>query len=160
LGSRGGDKLIKITIPGKPIPKARHRHGRGGTYSAQKAEERLFRAIASSELGPRFKLLAGALQVDCLFYFKRPKKHYGTGANSQKLKPGVPRVQAGKPDEDNLRKFVLDGLTGIAWIDDAAVAGGSQFKLYDDRGVPRTEIFIKKIDDDWRPPYGPLGPIC
>jgi len=52
--------------------------------------------------------LDGPLEATLLFYFGRPKYHFGTGKNALKLKETAPIWHNKKTDLDNLIKFVLD----------------------------------------------------
>jgi Holliday junction resolvase RusA-like endonuclease len=44
---------------------------------------------------------------------------------------------------DNLKKFVLDCLNGVAWKDDAQIVKIEAFKAYGE--TPRTEIVIREM---------------
>ena len=91
------------------------------------------------------ELLDCPLRVDLEFFMPRPKGHYGTGKNAGKLKlrfQGLHHTK--KPDIDNLRKLVMDAMTGVFWRDDSLVCEGATVKQYSDR--PRTEIYIKTLE--------------
>lgn len=90
------------------------------------------------------QLLDCPLRVDLHFYLPRPKGHYGTGRNAGVLKASAPTNHTKRPDIDNLRKLVMDAMTGIFWRDDSLVCEGTTKKTYSDR--PRTEIYIKILD--------------
>lgn len=61
--------------------------------------------------------------VSITFQFVRPKSHYGTGRNAEKLKDGSPHdTECGKrKDIDKLVRAVLDGITGTILQDDYQV---------------------------------------
>jgi Holliday junction resolvase RusA-like endonuclease len=63
----------------------------------------------------------GPLHVGVTFSMPRPKGHYGSGRNADKVKASAPPYPVGRPDLDNLVKAVLDALRGIAWGDDTQV---------------------------------------
>ena len=132
---------MKITIPGKPIAKARPRFARRGkfviTYSSQETEEGRWLWEAKGQVDQCFE---GPAYVICHFYMPRPKGHYGTGKNSGKLKENAPNWHTKKPDVDNCIKFVLDCLNGLAWKDDCQIIMVSGQKEYCE--APRTEINI------------------
>jgi len=66
--------------------------------------------------------LLGPVQVIAVFFFPRPKGHYGTGRNATVLRPSAPMFPDGRPDLDKLARAVLDGLTqGGAFKDDSQV---------------------------------------
>lgn len=100
-------------------------------------------AVIAQQKAPA-KLLTGPLRVDIYWYFARPKSHYGTGRNADKLKESAPDYHTSRPDRDNLDKLVLDALTGVFWRDDNQVCKGEIEKLYGVR--PRTEIIITELE--------------
>ena len=135
---------MKITIQGKPIAKARPRFARRGkfvvTYSDQENAKNKWVWEAKSQIPRCFE---GAVWVSCHFYMVRPKGHYGTGKNSAKLKMKAPGHHIKKPDSDNLIKWCLDCLNGMAWKDDCQVVELYGIKQYSVN--PRTEIKIGEM---------------
>jgi crossover junction endodeoxyribonuclease RusA len=77
------------------------------------------------------------------FYMSRPKGHYGTGKNKSVLKPSSPEWHSGRPDLDNLTKFIQDALNKVFYSDDSLIAQLVCRKLYSEK--PRTEIFISSL---------------
>ncbi len=73
----------------------------------------------------------GAVRVEMEFYFTRPKNHFGTGRNSDKMKDSAPMFHVTKPDCDNLEKAVFDAIskTGL-WKDDSYVVEAEPKKRY------------------------------
>ena len=135
-----------IDIPGKPIAKARPRfYRRGkfiGTYNSQQTEEGKFLLMCHDQItGPPIE---GPVSMRIVFYIPRPKSHYGTGKNADKLKPGAPDWPARRPDIDNMEKFVADCLNGIAWKDDSQICISITSKMWD-RGQGRTHITIEEL---------------
>ena len=137
---------ITIKIPGKPISKQRPRfYRRGkhvGTYNAQETEEGMWLAMCREQLP--LKPLTGALSVVMLFSLQRPKSHYGTGRNSEKLKPSAPHYPSKHPDIDNFLKFAMDCLNEIAWVDDSQVVSILGEKTYA-AGQGYTTIHIRLL---------------
>lgn len=79
---------------------------------------------------PHLKQLEGALRLNLIFYFPRPKSHLRT--NGQR-KETAPRSHVTKPDCDNLAKAVMDALSTLgAWHDDRQVTALSVQKHYVD----------------------------
>ena len=81
--------------------------------------------------------------LEITFYFMRPKGHYGTGRNVEKLKPSAPQhcTSCTHGDLDKLCRSTFDGL--------AVRSGGSVIK--DDSQV--VELFcIKRYASDTEPP--------
>lgn len=137
-----------IEVLGDPKAQGRPRAAKRGKFiqvyddpKSRKAKEKL--AVIVQQKAPE-KLLDCPLQVDLAFYLPRPKSHYGTGKNEGQLKMQFAYIyHTKKPDIDNLRKLVMDAMTGIFWRDDSLVCRGATVKEYSER--PRTEIRIKKL---------------
>ena len=154
-GDKGMNEYnYKLIILGDPKAQGRHRtytKGKGGRllpYPIQvdpsAKDKSNLRAIVQDQ-APE-KLLDCPLRVDLYFYMPRPKGHYGTGKNAEKLKSSSPINHTKRPDIDNLRKLVMDALTNVFWRDDSLVCEGLTRKIYSDN--PRTEIYIKVLGKD------------
>ena len=65
--------------------------------------------------------LAGPVSVRVVFKMPRPKGHYGTGRNADKLKPSAPTYHTQKPDATKLWRSTEDALSGLLWKDDAVI---------------------------------------
>ena len=74
--------------------------------------------------------IKGPVRIRLQFLFPRPKSHYGTGRNYDKLKDKAPAVPTGKPDLDKLQRAVFDALTHVVWTDDAQVTEVFAMKRY------------------------------
>ncbi len=135
--------MITITIPGKPIAKKRPRFARKGkfvkTYNEQETEESRFLWEVKSQITECIS--DEPISIDCHFYMPRPKNHYGTGRNAGKLKKDAPIFHIKKPDLDNLVKFVLDCLNGVAWKDDSQIYNLTATKIYTKEPKTVIEIF-------------------
>ncbi len=115
--------MDKIVIPGTPIAKARPRFFRRGkyigTYSGQKTDEgKAMLAIQQQWDRPP---LDCPLYIRIICNFPRPKVHYGTGRNADKLKPSAPHYCTNSKDVDNLAKFYLDCMNELVFQDDKQV---------------------------------------
>jgi len=136
---------MKITVPGKPIAKARPRFVRRGsgvyTYNGQQTEEGKWLLSARSQITHKINRPIGILLS---FYLPRPKCHYGIGKNADKLKASAPHYPDKKPDLDNLIKFVLDCLNGEAWDDDKQIVSIEADKYYTGKD-PQTVIYITEF---------------
>jgi Holliday junction resolvase RusA-like endonuclease len=69
-------------------------------------------------------LVTGAIELNVRFFMPRPKSHYGTGKNTNKLKPSAPKFHLQKPDKTKMLRAVEDALTGVIWNDDCQVISG------------------------------------
>jgi len=138
---------INLTVLGEPKAQARHRHfqmkgvAHVQTYDPSKGKKGTFASILQ-ESAPETPM-EGSIWLDLIFYMPRPKGHYGSGKNANVLKASAPEWHTGKPDIDNLVKFVQDSLNKIYWRDDSIICQVSAKKLYSEK--PRTEITIKSL---------------
>jgi len=73
---------------------------------------------------------AGPVSVTLEFVIRRPKAHYGTGRNAEKLKDSAPTRPAKKPDIDKLARTVLDAMSAIVFVDDAQVVQLDTAKVF------------------------------
>ena len=66
--------------------------------------------------------IEGPLKVEVWFALRRPRSHYGTGANEHKVKASSPHYPDKYPDLDKLVRAILDGCTDAGlWLDDGQV---------------------------------------
>lgn len=130
---------MNLTIYGKPQPKERPRvykgHGitptRTKNYEAKIAAE--WRAIYP-------KPIEGDIRVYITFYMPIPiswSKTKKERAEREIIRPSV------RPDIDNLVKIILDGLNGVAFMDDKQVVEITAAKYYSSE--PRTAILVEEI---------------
>lgn len=138
--------ITTIIIPGPPLAQKRprfFRRGSGvGTFNPQEAEAGQWLLTALPQIKEK---IHGPVVVLAEFFFKRPRSHYGTGRNSDKLKAAAPLFHDVKPDADNLLKFSMDRLRNHAFDDDSKVVIPLPVKRWCDNN-PRTEIHIYQAD--------------
>lgn len=136
------DHIIRIEIPGPPVPWARARR-KGGQYFA--APE----VVAHRETIQRAWLAAGRpraedtdpISIAVTFYLERPPAHYRTGRYAHLLRHDAPRVPIGKPDLDNLQKLVFDSLNQLLYRDDSQITCvAAAGKHWADPDPPRTIV--------------------
>lgn len=72
----------------------------------------------------------GPVRLNVAFHFARPKGHFGTGKNADRVKASAPVVPIVKPDVTKLIRTVEDALTGIMWRDDSQVVYQAISKHY------------------------------
>jgi len=108
--------------------------------------------------GREKEVLTCPIGLELVFRLPRPKGHFGTGRNSDKLRPSAPARPIRKPDLDKLVRAVQDALTHVAWRDDAQVVSIYARKDYaDDTGVG-VVIFVRPISTpSYAPARGPAG---
>lgn len=131
-------KVLSFAVHADPEPQGSARAfvvggGRAVVTSDNPHLKRYRRAIALAAtlaLPASWAPLAGPVVVYVKFTIKRP------ASVSAKKRP-TPMV---RPDLDKLLRAALDGLTGIAYVDDAQVVALTTLKVYGDEGV--TEITV------------------
>lgn len=139
---------LTFIIPGDPKGLKRHRtrvvqtgaRAFATQYDPRENRElkNLIRIVAREQYaGP---LVTTAISLTMIAWCRRPKSHYGTGKNADKLKDSAPAFITSKPDLDNIVKLVEDGLTGVVWRDDSQVHSLTASKRYSD--TPRIEVVI------------------
>ena len=88
-------------------------------------------------------LLAGPLELTVTFYLARPRGHYGTGRNADRLRPSAPAHPTTRPDTSKLVRALEDALTRQVYADDAQIVRQHAERRY---GVPeRTEVTIRQL---------------
>jgi Holliday junction resolvase RusA-like endonuclease len=125
--------MIDIVVYGKPVGKARPRFGRSRTGKAvaytpfkTKKYEQEVKTLAQVAMFGK-SMLEGPVRVTVAAYF------------SHKTKTGY---HTSRPDLDNIIKAILDGLNGIVFHDDAAVAEIIASKKY---GEDRVEVQVQNV---------------
>lgn len=77
-----------------------------------------------------------AVRVYLTIYVPRPRSHYGTGRNKDRLKPSAPVFPPVGVDVDKVARAALDAGTGVWWSDDRRVAFLIVRRLYVRQEVP------------------------
>lgn len=78
-------------------------------------------ATAAAEAMDGRPLMDGPVSLWVMFYFARPKSHYGSGKNAGVLKDSAPDCHSQSPDLDKLIRCLNDALSGIVFRDDRQV---------------------------------------
>jgi len=139
--------LLSFFVPGDPAPQGSKRYlGPGKVVESSKrvASWRAdIRSVAEAAMTPRHEALwAVPVAVELDFYLSRPKAHFGTGRNAQKIKESAPNWP-GRPDVDKLARAVLDALTGLVIADDSTVVELRASKSYGRR--PGVAVLIEEM---------------
>lgn len=147
-------------VPGTPVAQPRQRH-RGfvnkdnkvqtQNYTPAKHPVQEWKSIIQTYFlkGGLHDKISGPIKLNLFFIFPRPKSHYRTGKNSHLLKDSAPKYwHIQTPDSDNMKKAVMDALTGLeVWNDDCQVCSGNIDKVWtfgeDDR--PGCYIHIQEL---------------
>ncbi len=131
---------ILIGIPGEPVGKgrARHRHvktkdGREFDMAFTPAKTRQYEGIVRTrgEFAMRGKPpIEGPLHVAVVIRV-RPPTSWPEWKRAAALSGLI--APDGKPDTDNVKKAVYDGLNGVVWADDSQVCDGAWNKVYHEK---------------------------
>jgi Holliday junction resolvase RusA-like endonuclease len=89
-------------------------------------------------------LLSGPLDVTFTFTERRPKGHFGTGRNAEKLKATAPAYPTKKPDVLKLSRSTEDALSGVLWVDDCQTVNLTARKRYGAR--PGVWIEVREME--------------
>lgn len=148
---------MRITVLGKPKPAGskkafQNRHtGRVHVVDANKDSMSWKQDVAQAaskaaqEQGWTVEDAHAPLALEINFYLARPRTHFGSGRNSERVKDSAPSHPITRPDVDKLSRAVMDGLTGVVYRDDSQVVWKKVSKRY---GEPeRAEIFVAKSID-------------
>lgn len=135
---------LKLFVPGNPKPQgSKDQFGRESCKGLP-----TWRNMVASKL----KIYMGEtppcrdpFKVCINFLFQRPKSHFGTGKNCDKLKRTAPEYKVSKPDIDKLARAVLDAGTGIVWADDSSVVVLKVAKAYAES--PGAKIEISELEE-------------
>lgn len=74
--------------------------------------------------------MQGPLWLLAVFCQVRPKSHFGSGRNAERLKPTAPVHPIVPPDATKLLRSTEDAMTGIAWEDDKQIVDQFACKRY------------------------------
>jgi Holliday junction resolvase RusA-like endonuclease len=135
-----------IELEGEIVAKGRPRFTtRGGyarTYTPKKTKD--FESYVELMTKQQFKQpFEKPVRVDILIK-KRPPKSWSKKKQKQAILGNV--TPTAKPDLDNYAKSILDGMNGIAWIDDSYIVELKQQKVYADKDG--AEIHVSEIDKE------------
>ena len=133
-------------VEGQPQSKQRPEFSRKGgrfrTYTPAKTmhyEKKVKEATEKIISTP----LEGPVSLRLAFFLHRPKDI------CWKTKPTPPCYTDKRPDIDNLVKGVVDGLNGVAFVDDKQICHLTATKKYHSgTNKPRVEIEVERIQDE------------
>lgn len=135
--------MVKFTVEGRPVGKARPRVTRNGTYTPVKTKNYEQLVQWSYKNKYKNKPLEGPLRVDIIFYMYIPKN---TSKVRRKKKIAGEILPTKKPDWDNMAKSITDALNGLAYKDDNQIVETHIYKYFSDN--PRAEVRIIKLNKE------------
>lgn len=95
-----------------------------------------------------WRTLSGPAKVECCFFMARPKIHYGTGKNSNVLRPDAPLypAQLKRNDLTKLWRGTEDALTDAGvWDDDGRVVDLSLQKMYSATSYVGSFVVVREL---------------
>lgn len=130
---------MTFIIPGEPRGKGRPRFaGHAYTDQATRAYEDKIRWEYKAAGG---NSIAGPVEVKIMAYHAVPKSASKAKAG-QMLEGAI--LPTKKPDADNIAKAILDGLNGLAYMDDKQVVSLAVDKQYDQVGY--VQVSIREVE--------------
>lgn len=127
--------MRNVLLPVVPVPQGSMSVFHGRIVHSKSKELNTYRKLIHNVALQHFREpLAGGVRVDLRFIIPRPKTVI-------RDRPSV------KPDLDKLIRAVLDGLTGVAYADDAQVTAVQATKRYGD-GLIKQGVWITVQTDD------------
>lgn len=159
--------VLKFTVPGKPEPRGSKTtivlyNRQGAPVIDPKTRRVVTRMIDDNPKSDSHMALVGRIGKKAMagrpllacpialavrFYFKRPKRHFGTGRNAYRLRADAPECHTQVPDFDKCFRCLGDGLTGAVYTNDkliTATPGGR--KYWGGPSRSEVQIFIRPID--------------
>ena len=121
--------MIEFFAPGTPSAQGSKRHVGNGIMLDTNKHLKSWRSVVAAAC-PCKVPLTGPVQLEVVFYYNRPKSHFGMRKGQPYLKDTAPIYKTSAPDADKLLRAILDALTGIAYTDDALVAVIIARKVY------------------------------
>lgn len=132
---------VQFTVDGIPAPQG-SKTPWGSEANPNTRPWRATVTAAAAEAMREAPVLTGPVSLEVLFFFPRPKSHYGTGRKVGELKASAPVFHTSKPDADKLLRAIGDSLTGIVVRDDSQFARVTAEKMY---GRPRAMIVVRTL---------------
>jgi crossover junction endodeoxyribonuclease RusA len=134
---------MEFFVPGVPVAQGSKRHvGKGIMVEQLKNLGPWREAVINAALNVETsEVFFGPVRAVITFRFPRPKHHFGTGRNAEKLKLSAPIYKESAPDLDKLVRAVGDALTQAGVLrDDALIVALAAAKVYDEH--PGAKVVI------------------
>lgn len=144
--------MISFIVYGKPQSRGSKiavmsKSGRGFVRDSNKHSKPWMQAV-TAQAGEAMRggsVLTGPVELVVTFYFNRPKSHYGTGGNANKLKSNAPIHVPKKPDLSKLIRGLEDGMTGVVYRDDSQIVRYRSIEKVYTEGQERTEVAVQPV---------------
>lgn len=133
----GTERTVTIEVEGEPVgwprPRARSMGKHATVYTPKGRWHDWKNAVMTACLEQYDDApMTGPIEMTVVYRMPRPKGHWGTGKNSDRIRPSAPRWwHTQTPDRDNLDKGTKDGITKArVWADDCQVCHGPSTKIW------------------------------
>jgi crossover junction endodeoxyribonuclease RusA len=133
-------------VPGIPAAQGSKRHVGGGVMIESSKRLRPWRSavIDAADRVAKGVSFHGPVKVEVGFAFPRPRHHYGTGRNLDRIKDSAPDHHHVAPDIDKLVRAILDALVEAGILrDDSLVVDLHAEKRYGPR--PGARVVIRHV---------------
>lgn len=137
--------MIEFTVHGIPAPQG-SKTAWGTEANPNTRPWRAAVAAQAAETMGETPLLEGALTLNVVFVFPRPKSHFGTGKRAGIQKHDAPIFHRSKPDADKLLRAIGDAVTGIVVRDDAQFSVVKASKVYGSPACARVLVHACIVD--------------
>lgn len=120
-------RRIDLFIPGKPATagsKTAFRTASGRmniTHACKRFKSWSYEVKAAAAEKYKGEPIMCPVSLSIAVAIMRPKSHFGTGRNANKLKASAPHEHTQKPDLCKIIRAVEDSLTGVIWKDDSQI---------------------------------------
>lgn len=84
----------------------------------------------------------GPVVLAVVFVRLRPRGHYGTGRNANRLKPSAPKFPTSRPDLLKLTRLLEDALSLVMYRDDAQIVDEHLSERYGDRPGAHVSVWV------------------
>jgi Holliday junction resolvase RusA-like endonuclease len=133
-------EIVRIEIPGIPLPWKAPYVGAHGAYSPRTALMHQLRQIVKPQVKSMLPKSEKGLRLDVDFFLPIAKST--SKKKREKMLNGEIRPTK-TPDRSNLLKLLEDLLQGVAYENDCLIVEGETKKFYDEN--PRTVIDVKEL---------------
>lgn len=133
---------VSFSVLGTPIPKGRPKFGKGCVYTPKRTRDYERHIAIEAKIAMQGQTpLSGPLSVTVTAFFLVPKS-WPKGRKAYALHGNIHPTSRTTGDIDNLAKAALDGMNGVAFVDDHQVVILQVIKVYSLK--PRLEITVVK----------------
>lgn len=127
--------ILDVFIEGVPATAGSKRHVGHGILVDSCKRQKPWTAMIVAGVRDQWnhEPLTGSIELRLTFSKIRPKGHFGTGRNADRVKQSAPRDWITRPDGLKMARLVEDALTGIVWRDDSQIVHEVWWKIFSAR---------------------------